>query len=240
MLIYFLLSLISSGLVVSGYVVSFDLTGLIESLYASLLVATIFGIIKISYSSLYLIFVYMQLAFSGMIILILVDKLLQKYAFPHYHMHHNQDKKINTLILMMSIFRTDITKLKNEFKSHTKDDVNIKEIEAIVDGLYVTFLDIDKLFSVRNINKHIITTSQNFIVITNIEDSLYVLSKFIDFLNDHKIEWKDKSVEFWLRYILETADKITLHFDDVKIQNPKFIIAIENIKELTESIEKKI
>jgi len=214
--------------------------GLIESLYASLLIATIFGIIKITFNSWYNIFVYSQLAFSCVVILILIDKLLQKYAFPQYHIHHTQDKKINTLILMMSIFRNDITKLRNEFKSNTKHNVDIKEIEAIIDGLYVTFLDIDKMFSVRNVHKHHITASQNLMVITNIEDSLYILSKFIDFLTDHKIEWKDKSVEFWLRYILETADKITMHFDDIKIQNPKFIIAIENIKELTESIEKKI
>jgi len=240
MLIYFFLSVIDSGLVVSGFVVSFDTAGLIESLYASLLVATVFGIIKISANSLYTIAVYTQLAFSGIVIFVLIDKLLQKYAFPHYHIHHTQDKKINTLILMMSIFRNDINKLKNEFKSKAKSHINIKEIEAIIDGLYVTFLDIDKMFSVRNVHKHKITYSQNFIVITNIEDSLYTLSKFIDFLEEHKIDWKDKSVEFWLRYILETADKITMHFDDIKTQNPKFIIAIENIKDLTESIEKKI
>ncbi len=240
MVIYLFLSIINAGLTVSGSLITFTFAGLIESLYASLLVATIFGIIKISFNMLYSFFIYAQLAFSGLVIFILIDKLLQKYAFPNYHAHHTQDKKINTLILMMSIFREDISRLKNEFKSKTKNHVKITEIEAIIDGLYVTFLDIDKMFSVRNIHKHNITSSQNLIVITNIEDSLYSLSKFIDFLDDHKIEWKDKSVEFWLRYILETADKITMHFDDLKVQNPKFVIAMENIKDLTESIEKKI
>jgi hypothetical protein len=183
---------------------------------------------------------YLQLAFSGLVILILIDKLLQKYIFPHYHIHHNKDKKINTMILTMSIFRSDIDALKSEFKAKTKHDVNIKEIEAIIDGLYVTFLDIDRMFGVKNIHKHTITDEQYLIVITNIEDSLHKLSKFIDFLDEHKIVWKDKGIEFWLRYILETADKITMHFDDVKIKNPKMIIAIENIKDFTESIEKKL
>jgi hypothetical protein len=144
------------------------------------------------------------------------------------------------MILTMSIFRTDIDRIKSEFKSKTKHDVDIKEIEAIIDGLYVTFLDIDTMFSVKNIHKHKISDSQYLMVITNIEDSLTKLTKFIDFLEEHKISWKDKSVEFWLRYILETADKITLHFDDIKIKNPKLIIAIENIKDLTQAIEKKI
>ena len=74
----------------------------------------------------------------------------------------------------------------------------------------------------------------------NIEDSLEKLSHFIDFLEKHKIEWKDKSVEFWLRYILETADKIALNFDTTGIKNPKVIIAVENIREFTENIEKKL
>lgn len=239
--IYFFLSIIlSESLIVSGVSLHFNVTGLIGSLYASLLIATIFGIIEISAHSLYLFFVYVQLAFSAFLVLILVDKLLQKYVFPHTHIHHIQDKKINTLILMMSIFREDISKLKNSFKSKTKNNIDIKDIEAIIDGLYVTFLDIDKMFSVKNIHKHKITSSQNMIVIANIEDSLHVLSKFIDFLDIHKIEWKDKSVEFWLRYILETADRITMHFEDIKLKDPKIIILLENIKELTELLEKKI
>ena len=144
------------------------------------------------------------------------------------------------MILTMSIFRSDIDKIRHEFKAKTKHDVNIKEIEAIIDGLYVTFLDIDRMFSIKNVHKEHITDRQYLIVVANIEDSLHKLSKFVDFLDEHKISWKDKSVEFWLRYILETADKITLHFDDVKINNPRLIIAIENIKELTETIEKKL
>ena len=96
------------------------------------------------------------------------------------------------------------------------------------------------MFSVKNVHKHRITDRQYLMVVTNIEDSLHKLSRFVDFLEEHKISWKDKSVIFWLRYILETADRITMHFDDVKIQNPKLIIAIENIKGYTENIEKKL
>lgn len=241
--VYWFSSLINPALhimSIGGSTVLFNFNGLVDALYASFLTATVFGTVSIIASGLMKIFMYIQLAFSGLVILILIDKLLQKYVFPHYHVHQTKDKKINTMLLTMSIFRSDIDKLKSEFKARTKHDVNIKEVEAIIDGLYVTFLDIDKMFSAKNIHKHLITDQQYFIVVTNIEDSLHKLSKFIDFLNEHKIDWKDKSVEFWLRYILETADKITMHFDDVKIKNPKLIIAIENIKSHTETIEKKL
>jgi hypothetical protein len=238
--IYWIMAAMSPGLMIGNSRILFDFSGLIGSLYASLLTATIFGIVKLEAGKLYVFFVYAQLAFSGIVILILIDKLLQKYVFPHYNIHHNQDKKLNTMVLMMSIFRNDLDRIRSEFKAKTKHDVNIKEIEAIIDGLYVTFLDIDKMFSSKNIHKHNITDGQYLIMVVNIEDSLHKLSKFIDFLGEHKISWKDKSVEFWLRYILETADRITMHFDDVKLKNPKMIIALENIKELTESIEKKI
>jgi hypothetical protein len=241
--IYWSLSLVNPALhliSVDGSNILFNFNGLIDSLYASLLIATVFGVVKIVATGLLRIVMYIQLAFSCIVILILIDKLLQKYVFPHYNIHNTKDKKINTMILTMSIFRSDIDRLRSEFKAKTKHDVNIKEIEAIIDGLYVTFLDIDKMFSVKNVHKHTITDQQYLIVITNIEDSLHKLSKFIDFLDEHKISWKDKSVEFWLRYILETADKITMHFDDVKIRNHKLIIAIENIKGYTESIEKKL
>jgi hypothetical protein len=243
MIIYWLLSLFGSGInimLVDGSNVIFSLNGLIEALYASLLTATIFGVIKVVATGLFRIASHMQLAFSGLLILILIDKLLQKYVFPHYHIYHGQDKKINTMILTMSIFREDIDKLRSEFRLKTKHHVNITEIEAIIDGLYVTFLDVEKMFSARNVHRKNITDHQHMMVITNIEDSLHKLSRFVDFLNEHKIEWKDKSVEFWLRYILEAADKITMHFDDVKINNPKLIIAIENIKDWTQAIEKKL
>jgi hypothetical protein len=239
-IIYWVLALINPGLTTNGSNILFNLTGLIESLYASLLTATVFGVVQVSASALYKPFVYSQLAFSGLVVLILMDKLLQKYVFPHYHIHHTQDKKINTMILTMSIFRNDIDRLKAEFRARTKRHVNVREIESVIDGLYVTFLDIEKMFSVKNIHKHNITDHQHTMVIINIEDSLHKLSKFIDFLNDHKIEWKDKSVEFWMRYILETADRITLHFDDVKIKDPRLIISIENIKEYTQLIEQKL
>jgi len=239
-IIYWFLALANAGLIVGGERVLFNITGLFLSLYASLLTGTIFGIVKLSFNTLYTVFLYIQLAFSAITILILIDKLFQKYVFPQYHASSTQDKKLNTVILMMSIFRSDIDKIKAEFKAKTKHDVNIKEIEAIIDGLYVAFLDIDKLFSAKNAHKKHITDSQYLIVITNIENSLEKLSKFIDFLEEHKIAWKDKSVEFWTRYILETADKITMHFDDMKIRNPLLIIALENIKEQTQIIEQKL
>jgi len=243
MIIYWLLTLLGSGInimSIDGKEILFNLYGLIDALYASLLTATIFGVIKVVATGIFRIFLYVQLAFSGLVLLILLDKLLQKYVFPQYHITHTQDKKINTMLLTMSIFREDIDKLRAEFKAKTKRDVDIKEIEAIIDGLYVTFLDVDKMFSAKNIHKHHITDHQYLMVVTNIEDSLHKLSKFVDFLEEHKISWKDKSVEFWLRYILETADKITMHFDDVKIKNPKLIIAIENVKDYTQTIEKKL
>lgn len=239
-LIYLLLTLKFSGLQVDGINISFGLLGLIDSLYVSLLAATIFGVAKLTATNIFSVVVYIQIIFSAIIFFILIDKILHKYIFPKYHTYHIQDKKINTVVFMMSIFRDDIDRIKSRFKAKTKNEIDIKEIEAMIDGLYVSFLDIDKLFSVRNIHKHRITTQQSLMVITNIEDSLHKLLKFIDFLEDHKLEWKDKSVEFWLRYILETADRIVLHFEEEKIKNPKLIICLENISELTESIEKKI
>jgi len=242
-ILYWLVSLWDSGInimIVDGSNIIFGLNGLIDALYASLLTATIFGMVKIIATGVFRIVFYAQLVFSGLVILILIDKFLQKYVFPHYHIYHKQDKKINTMLLTMSIFRNDIDRLKAEFRAKTKHHVDLKEIESVIDGLYVTFLDIEKMFSVKNIHKHNITDHQHTLVIVNIEDSLHKLSKFIDFLSEHKIEWKDKSIEFWMRYILETADKITLHFDEIKLKNPKLIIAIENIKELTQEIEKKL
>jgi len=238
--VYWLLTLVNPGLYVGGVLLSSNFNGLLDSLYASFLTATIFGVIKISYGPIFKIFLYIQLIFSAFVVLVLIDKLLQRYIFPHYVISHSQDKKINTMVLMMSIFRSDIDRIKSEFKAKTKHDVDITEIEAMIDGLYVTFLDIDKMFSVKNVHKHRISENQSLMVITGIEDSLHKLSRFIDFLGDHKIDWKDRSVEFWIRYILETADRITLHFDDIKVTNPKLVISIENIKELTQSIEKKI
>lgn len=240
---YWLLCLLGSGiniLLVDGSQVLFSFNGLIDALYASLLTATVFGVVKVVAAGIFRIVLYLQLAFSGLLMLILIDKFLQKYVFPHYHAHHTQDKKITTLILTMSIFRDDIDRIKTEFRAKTKNHVDLKEIESAIDGLYVTFLDIEKMFSARNIHKHNITDHQHTLVIVNIEDSLHKLSKFIDFLGDHKMEWKDKSIEFWIKYILEAADKITLHFEDIKVKNPKLIIAVENIKTLTQEIEKKL
>jgi hypothetical protein len=239
-ILYWVMAFIRPGLSIHGSEIMPTLMGLIESLYASFLTATVFGVVQVSFSGVYTPIIYLQVLFSGLVMLALIDKLLQTYIFPHYHVRHTQDKKINTMLLTMSIFRNDIDKIRAEFRSKSRHHVNIKEIESVIDGLYVTFLDIEKMFSARNTNKHNITDYQHTLVIINIEDSLHKLSKFIDFLKDHKIEWKDKNVDFWIRYILESADKVTLHFDDVKIKNPKLIIAIENIKELTQDIEKKL
>jgi len=243
MILYWLLTLLGSGiniLLVDGSEVLFNLTGLVDALYASLLTATIFGVIKVVATGIFRIALYAQLIFSGIIILVLIDKFFQKYVFPHYHSHHKQDKKINTMILTMSIFRDDIDRLRAEFRGKTKHHIEMKEIESVIDGLYVTFLDIEKMFSVKNIHKQNITDHQHTLVIVNIEDSLHKLSKFIDFLDEHKIDWKDKSINFWIGYILEAADKITLHFDEVKLKDPKLIVAIENIKEWAQEIEKKL
>ena len=238
--IYWAISLLTSGLVLEGEQILFNVSGLFRSIYASFLIATIFGMIKIDYEGILVFFIYLQLFFSIAIILILVDKLLQKYILPYHHNNNSLDKKVNTMMLMMSIFRNDIDKMKYEFKAKTSHNIKIKDIEAIIDGLYVVFLDIEKLFSVKSIHKNKIKDIQYLMLTANIEDSLEKLSEFIEFLDKHKIEWKDKSVEFWLRYILETADKITMNVDTSKINNPRVIIAIENIKEYTQKIEEKL
>lgn len=239
-LVYWISSLFGAGLMVDSNSVSFDVPGLLESLYASLLISTIFGFSQVEGSIFHTVIMYFQFALSIILILILVDKLLQKYVFPTYHLHHNKDKKINTMTLTMSIFRSDIERLKAEFKAKTKQHVNIKDIESIIDGLYIAFLDIDKMFGSKNRYKHHITDRQYLIILTNIEDSLHTLSKFIDFLTNHKIEWKDKHIHFWINHILDTAEKTTLHFDDVKTRDHKMIIAVENIKDYVETIRKKI
>jgi hypothetical protein len=139
---------------------------------------------------------------------------------------------------MMSIFRSDIDKIRYEFKAKTRHHVNIRDIEAVIDGLYVVFLDVEKLFSSKNQHRHRLRPIQYHMLTENIQDSLEKLAKFIDFLEEHKIIWKDKSTEFWLRYILQTANKIAENADHVK--NPKVIIALENTREYTERIAKKL
>jgi hypothetical protein len=239
-LVYWISSFLGSGLIVDSNTINLDFSGLVESLYASLLISTIFGFSEISGNLFQTVIIYFQFALSIILVLILIDKLLQKYVFPTYHIHHNKDKKINTMTLTMSIFRSDIERLKAEFKAKTKQHVNIRDIESIVDGLYITFLDIDKMFGSKNVHKKYISDRQYLIILTNIEDSLHTLSKFIDFLTNHKIEWKDKHINFWINHILDTAEKVTMHFDEVKTRDHKMIIAVENIKDYVETIRKKI
>lgn len=239
-IVYWLVALFSNGLILENESIVFTIGGLFRSIYASFLIATIFGMSRIEPSGMMILLVYVQLAFSIVVILILMDKLFQKYALPHYHASSSQDKKINTVMLMMSIFRQDVDRIMHEFKAKTKHHINIKEIEAIIDGLYVAFLDIEKLFSIKNIHRHRIKNVQYLMLTENIEDSVEKLSFFIDFLERHKIEWKDRSVEFWLRYILETADKIALNFDTTGIKSPKIIIAVENMRDYIEKIQGRL
>lgn len=238
-IVYWIISIFTKTLLLASEPITFSFAGLFKALYASFLSATLFGIVKLNFSN-FVFLIYIQAVFTILILLVLIDKILQKWAFPYHHATHAQDKKFHTILLMLSIFREDVTKIKSEFRSNTKKDINIKEIEAIIDGLYVAFLDIEKLFSVKNPHRHKIKNIQYLMMTVNVEDSLETLSGFIDFLDKHKIEWKDKSVEFWLTYILETADKIVLSIDTDHIQNPKVIIAVENIKECIEKLENKL
>jgi len=239
-LIYWIIALFSGSIVLENQAILFSIEGLFRSIYASFLIATIFGIVKIGHFGLLSVIVYIQMAFTIIVLFILIDKLLQKYVAPDYHASTSQDKKINTVMLMMSIFRQDADRLMHEFKSKGSGHINLKEIEAMIDGLYVAMLDVEKLVSIKNIHRHKIKNIQYLMLTENIDDSLEKLSILIEFLDKHKIEWKDKSIEFWLRYILETADKIAASVDTSEIKNPKVIIAIENIKDYTEKIEDKL
>ncbi len=238
-LLYWVLSIFTHVLTVKTDALAFTFTGLFRSIYASFLAGTLIGVSYVDFGS-FVFLIYIQAVFSLIILFILIDKILQKWVFPHHRATHSQDKKLHTIMLMLSIFREDVHKLKNEFKSNTNHHINIKEIEAIIDGLYVAFLDIEKMFSIKNPHRHKIKNIQYLMMTVNVEESLETLAKFIDFLEKHKMEWKDKSVEFWMTYILETADKIVLNIDTDHIQNPKVIIAVENIKEYIEKLEDKL
>jgi hypothetical protein len=238
-LIYFLLSPISA-LIIASEPIIFTFNGLIHSIYGSFLIATVLGLGTIIHAGLITILVYIQLILSIIIILVLADKIIQKYVHPHYHATHSQDKKINSLMLTMSIFRNHIDKITHEYTSKKRTNIEIKEIESVIDGLYVAFLDIEKTFSSRNIHRHKIKNIQYLMLTENIEDSLDKLLKFLLFLEKHDAEWRDKSTEFWMNYILETADRITLNLEDDKLKTPAILIAIENIREYTEKIRQKL
>ncbi len=233
------MSLLSSSTVslsVMGSAIRPSIDGFFMSLYASFLTGTIFGFGFIIPSSFLVSLTYIQFGLSIIIGLILVDKLVQNYILETYHTHHHHEKKINTLMLMMSIFREDITRIRNAHKTHSKE-IPIKEIEAIIDGLYVVFIDVEKLFSTRNPKKDSMKNIHYLMLLTNIEDSLHSLLQFITFLRNHHIDWKDKSTEFWIQYIIETARKLVSHVDTAKINNPRVSIAVENIGEYADHIE---
>lgn len=237
-ILYWIISL-ANPLIINGSSVQFSLLGIFNAFYGSLLIATVFGLEFITHLGIVSVILYIQVILSVMLLLILADKIIIKYIHPNYHAIHHQDKKINTMMIMMSVFRTDADRLMHEYITKKKH-INIKEIEATIDGLYVVFLDIERLFSPKNINITNIKKIQYFMITENIEDSLHKLELLIDFLIKHKITWKDKSTEFWLNYILETAEKISDNIDYSSLKNPKIIIAVENIRDYTEKIKKKI
>ncbi|MGV8150264.1 MAG: hypothetical protein ACP5NV_00910 [Candidatus Woesearchaeota archaeon] len=236
-LIYFISSN-WTNIIVNEIQITFTITGFFNAIYSSILIAIIFGIGLVEYSSIAII-VYIQLLLSGILILILADKLIQKYIHPSYHETHHQDKKINTLMLMMSVFRTDVDRLMHSYaaKNHS---IKIKDIEAIIDGLYVVFLDVEKLFSEKNLHKHKIKTMQYLMLTENIEDSLHKLEKFIKFMEKHNIAWKDNSTEFWMKYILNTANSIARNIEGSDIKSHKVILAVENIKQYAQDLQEKI
>ena len=223
---------------VNSVVVEPNILGFFNALYGSLLIAVIFGITLVKYSTI-AILVYIQVFFSVVLLLILADKIIQRYIHPHYHEAHHQDKKINTLMLMMSVYRTDVDRLMHNYAANNKE-IKIKEIEAAIDGLYVVFLDVEKLFSEKNLHRHRIKPIQYLMLTENIEDSLNKLEKFIKFLEKHKIAWKDNSTEFWMKYILNTANGIAHNIENSDMKSPKITLAIENIKQYAQDLQEKI
>lgn len=238
-LIYWIISPFSA-LIVSGQMLKFTALGLLNGIYGSFLIATILGLSIISHAGLSTAILYIQLLMSIMLLLILADKIIQKYVHPHYHAAHSQYKKINSLMLTMSVFRNHIDKIKHEYATGKRKNITISEIEAAIDGLYVAFLDIESIFSSKNMHRHKLKSIQYLMLTENIEDSLDKLSGFLSFLEKHKLEWKDKSTEFWIRYILDTADNITMNLENSGIKTPKVLIAVENIRDYTQQIEKKL
>ena len=237
-IIYWIFSLFNP-LFVEGVPINFTFLGLFNGLYASLLIATVFGLKTVVHIGIITVLIYIQLFISAVLLLILADKIIVKYVHPHYHVSHHQDKKINTLMLMMSVFRNDSDRLMHEYTTKKKH-ITIKEIESIIDGLYVVFLDVEKMFSEKNLHRHKIKTIQYLMLTENIEDSLHKLEKFIKFLETHKIHWKDHSTEFWMKYILDTAENIAHNIEDSDIKSPKVIIAVENIKEYASRIKENV
>ncbi|MEM4637433.1 MAG: hypothetical protein QXK76_00195 [Candidatus Woesearchaeota archaeon] len=217
--------------------ITFNIEGFFSSIYVSLLNSTfltsgikIIGIIKI--------FFVIQTIITILIVLILIDKIIMKYIYPEYYLSHYYDKKINTLMLMMSIFRNDADRLMHEY-STKKKHIQIKDIESLIDGFYVALVDMEKIFSEKNIHKHKIKKIQYLMLTENIEDTLHKLQILLSFLEKNKINWRDKSTEFWIKYILKTTQNIANNIEKSKI-NPNILIATGKIKEYVEQIEEKI
>lgn len=237
-IIYWVLSEYNT-IAINGQAISFNAIGFFNGLYASLLIALIFGLGVIAHEGFMNIIVYTQLIISCILLFILADKIIMKYVHPHYHATHHQDKKINTLMLMMSVFRTDSDRLMYEYTTKRKE-ITIKDVESTIDGLYAVFLDVENLFSEKNLHRHRISKMQYLMLTENIEDSLHKLEKFILFMEKHNISWKDKSTEFWMHYILDTTEKIAYNIEHSDIKSPKVILAVENIREYAGKIKEKI
>jgi len=237
-IIYWILSAYNT-IIINGQALSFTILGFFNGLYASLLIALVFGLGIITHEGIVTVIVYLQLLISGILFFILADKIIIKYIHPYYHITHHQDRKINTLMIMMSVFRTDSDRIMHEYATRKKQ-ITIKDIESIIDGLYVVFLDVEKLFSEKNIHRHKISKIQYLMLTENIEDSLHKLESFILFMERHNIEWKDKSITFWMRYILETTEKIAHNIANSDIKSHKIILAVENIKAYAEKIKAKM
>ncbi len=238
-ILYWFISIFSTGLAISAEPLTFTFLNFFRGIYASLLMATLFGTTMVTTAGIFTVLMYIQVAFTLIVLFILVDKIVQKWVAPHHGIHH-QDKKIHSVMLMMSIFRNDVDRVQHSFRSRARTHISTKEIEAIIDGLYVAFLDVEKLVSAKNLERHAIRNIQYLMITENIQDSLEKLEQFIEFLDAHHLTWKDAHVEFWLHYILDTAEKITLHADTAKIENPKILVALHNIRDHVRKIKQKL
>lgn len=238
--LYWIFSLLGPGINLNGELLEFSILAIFKNVYASILAATLFGAGLLTTSGIYTILVYLQIAITIVFLLILLDKIVQRWIAPYHHNLYAQDKKITTIMLMMSIFRNDVDRILHALRNKSRTHITTKEIEAIIDGLYVAFLDAEKLFSAKNPKRGELKNIQYLMITENIQDSLEKLEHFLNTLQHHHVGWKDKSVEFWLQYILETSDRITHTVEEHKIDSPKIIVALNHIREHAQKIREKI
>ncbi len=217
--------------------ITFDGLGLFKGLYASFLVATLIQGSTVALGSFQLL-AYIQLAWTVIVLFILVDKIIQLWMMPHYHANFTQHRKINTVMVMLSVFRSDVDRIRYEYSSAQKEKISSQEIESIIDNLYVACIDVEKLCSSKNIHKHAMSNAQLLMLMKSVDSSLETLDAFITFLDKHHVAWQEKQTTFWLRYIFESTKKIVEHLDGVRA--PQMIVALENIREYTDRLEKKI